>query len=190
MQEERLDNMKNILFLVDRYYPRPSVNGICCENVINKLRERGHNVFVGAYQQTDNIEEKKYSFPIGRLYSQDYHISFFRKLKHYIGWITPFKKLPAVLDKKMAGHIRDAATYIIKEERIDTVVCAFFPMEILVSGTMLKKIFPEITFIAYLLDPFYGGFVPRFIPSKMANNKNKKWQLRVLEQYDMSILMS
>ena len=183
---------KNIMFLVDRYNPYPSANGICCENIIEAFLENHCNVWIGSYKLPNDKLNKHNNcnlFSIGNITEIDNKTSFFVKLFHYCRWIFPFRKYPATLNYKKANAIIKKCRKIIAEESINYVICFHFPVEVLYAGYKLKSFFPKLIFISYIIDPIYGGFVPNHLSVDYCNKKNIRWENLFFERYDLNILM-
>ena len=133
---------KNIMFLVDRYIPYPSANGICCENIVQQFVENGCKVWIGSYKFANDskaIENGCTLFSIGKVKKIENKISLISKIIHYIRWILPLRKFPATLNYRKANIIIKKCKKIIRDYSIDYVVCFHFPVEIIYAGYKLKK---------------------------------------------------
>lgn len=184
--------MQNILILLDYYLQNLSVNGICCEKIANELINRGLNVVIGTFGKGEAQPPEGERAPkVCRTwegYRPTTNMRWPKKLKGYIRWMLP-GEYPASQDKKITKSVVEAAKKIIADNDIDTVICVHIPAETLIAGVLIKKEFPRLKVYAYMLDPLFGGFVPRFLPRWYTNLRNRVWENNILSHYDRAILM-
>lgn len=184
--------MRNVLFLLDYYLPNPSINGVCCENVIKDLIKHGIKVYIGAFRNDSlkniNIIDGQEIFSVWNGVRLTINNSWKVKVQGYIRWMMP-SRYPSVQNKSITNSIVFKAKKVIVEKNIDTLIAVHIPVETLIAGVELKNEFPCLKTYAYMLDPLAGGFVPRFLPKWYTNKRNRIWEKRIFRFYDKVILM-
>lgn len=95
---------KNILFLLGRYLPNPSANGICCKNVIDELINEGHKVTCITYEDYEqeiytNENLKIYRITRGIVHKALYKAEKNNKkyLKKLLNIINKIKMIPFII---------------------------------------------------------------------------------------------
>ena len=72
---------------------------------------------------------------------------------------------------------------------MESVICTFFPVETLIVGNLLKDKFPNVNFVAYMLDSLSGGFLPRLLPSWFTRYKKLIYEKYLFKKFDKIVLM-
>lgn len=180
----------NLLFILDYYLPMASANGICVEKLVNAFAASGDQVSVLAFHQAENAHHQENS----QIYSccreqQDKKTkTWFTPFAYYIKWILP-SKYPVYERKAVTSEIVQAADEIIRNNHIDTVICVHLPIESLLAGIQLKKKYPDVRFVAYVLDSLSGGFLPRHLPACFCRKRRIKWENEIYQSFDRVVLM-
>jgi glycosyltransferase involved in cell wall biosynthesis len=197
---------KKILFLLGSYLPKPSANGICCEPIIQKLIEDGHEVSCIAYAEHDSslidYIDNTHIYRIKRSFS-DRVISWYKS--------NPSKRLPKIFSR-FASIINkfkqilflplypwNSLTYTYKlykltmklqnENKYDAIISVHVPIDTLIVGHLMKKKYPKIKFIPYFLDSLSGGFHLKILPEKWSIQKRLSWEKRLLNNADSIVVM-
>ena len=198
--------MKKILFLLGRYTPNYSANGICCKNVINLLNEKGYKVSCICNAYNENYisfkEGNTNIYPIKQRFYQRMELlsnkiknkkigNFLKKISVFISKIqllvmTPF--WPMVSPLYMNSFYKKALE-LHKKERFDIVISVYTPFESLYAGYKLKKKFPEIKFIPYYLDALAGGWGPSYLSPNIVDKKLMKKEKIISKAADLIISM-
>lgn len=184
--------MKNVLILLDYYKENMSANGVCCENVVYELLDRGYKVFIGCYrtENTLDIEEADgiHILKTSTIINENKHTKV-QKILTYLKWLIPFYKYPLFQDPKRTKEIASRVCFYVEQFQIDTLVCINYPIENLIAGLKVKEYNPKIELIAYMLDPLSAGINPRFLPSVLCIARKRRWETRIFKKYDRIILM-
>lgn len=176
--------MKRVLILLDYYMPKASANGICINKVVSELLAHGLDIFLICYADDGRIKEDDKI----RIYEIKKSKGRQSKCIYYLKWLLPLVGIPQE-NQNDFNEFFDVTKKVIKEEKIDTVICTFLPIESLHVGKEVKKIYPKVRTVAYMLDSFSGGFLPRFLPIKLTLRKKLNWEKDILENYNEIILM-
>lgn len=169
---------KNYLFILGSYYPNPSANGICIENIIKELLDEGNRVYVIC----EDVSHLRMSDPV--LYDhvqitlvQTRKINRIRIhnkkvrglcanlliLLHYFSW--------PVTSKSVIKKFNKAAYEICSNVNISSIICVVNPIESLVAGYYIHNKFPNIKLVYYFLDAFFYGKKPRWMNKNLYNKK-------------------
>lgn len=180
--------MKNILFMLDYYLPNASANGVCAEGLIHEFAKNGVNVSVLSIADKDSFSEsgniKYYTAKKPVLKKKNPRID---DTVFYLRWLLP-SRYPLTERKEFTELFTQNGREIIRRDNIDTVVCIHFPAETLIAAQQLKKEFPNVNFVAYMLDSMSGGHMPRFLPQKITRSKAARWENRLFRICDKIIL--
>ena len=186
--------MNNYLIILDWYLPEASANGICVASIANELIKNGNNVYLLCFGNNKAISNQYIDgvsvFKINAVGEKNslFDCSFLRKLSYYVKWVFPYKS-PHYASKEIVSLLIKAGNEIIKDLSIDIVVSVYLPIESLIAAKRLKYLFPNIFFVAYMLDSLSGGFNPRFISRKYCIEKKIEWENTLLKSFDLIILM-
>lgn len=185
--------MNHILFLLNFYLPNADPNGFCCSHVAEELARQGYHVMVAALRQSDtDVVEMINGVEVLRV-----HQSWPAKKRNravnafltYSKWLWPWFRYPFTTDWKKVSSMTACTEKIIEENHIDTLICVCFPIETLLTAASLKRKFPNLRCYGYLLDSYSAGFCPRILPQSFTRNRKKKWEARLLEPMDGTLLM-
>ena len=179
--------MKNILFIFDYYFPNAMANGICISKLIDDFNKKGLNVSILHFD--DKYDHKIYDYSKN---CKQYIITDDSKnrssINIYLRWMFSRREY-AMLRNRLVDKLFEKASEIIVQDNIDTVICAYYPAEALVAGNLLKDKFPNVNFVAYMLDSLSGGFLPRFLPKFFCRYRKLKWERYLFEKFDKIVLM-
>jgi glycosyltransferase involved in cell wall biosynthesis len=193
--------MAKVLFLLGAYYPEPSANGVCCNELIKFFLLQKHEVLLICNKQKGMtkptiIGEVKV-FPVSDLLYQQYAekkrfaknailkfvYSLLEKLTDYARLLcfSPFYPICSPIRKK---NFLKCAKEVINKEKIDIVIPVCMPADAVFASIQLKKLFPRITLITYLLDPIAGGLNHKLYSKKRAYELALNNERRVVEISD------
>ncbi|MBE6567127.1 MAG: glycosyltransferase family 4 protein [Ruminococcaceae bacterium] len=125
-----------VLFLTDKYLPFPSSNGTCVSKI------------VGSYPQKENVYVLAFSSSDAEIPGTNIHY-------------CRYKRNPSSAFNRIFGHCQDdgavtalfmEACQMIEDQKIDTVVCLYRPVECLLAGLKLKSKYKHLCVIGYFLD--------------------------------------
>lgn len=129
---------EKFLFIVDSYEPTPSSNGVCIDRLwkeSQKIRE-SHLLALTAEKKYEKYEDNLWICHYKRTPA-----SFFNRLFSY------------AQDDNMVVFLRKKVEEFIRKKGINTVVCTYRPIENLICGIQLKRIYGDkIRVIPYYLD--------------------------------------
>lgn len=190
--------MKNILFIVDYYYPKPSPNTICVSKVIEELKIDNKIFCITADKVKANLEvEEINGIEIHRV-KKRLHYVFIEycnmkirnrknifKLVKFIGriviWIKNklYKFVWPIMSYNMINRFVKKSEEIIINKKIDTIVAVSYPFESLKAASIIKRKYPNINCLGYFLDVTSIGDInklgiERSISIKSAINQEKK----------------
>ncbi len=130
--------MSKILIITDKYLPSPTSNGACVEELVGA--DIDDEIFVLAIyaQPNQKVDEKNFCC--------DCQIKQSPKLMR----LFSFCQSPDIVKK-----ITDNAKKIIDANNIDTVICVYRPVESLVAGIKLKRLYKKkIKVVSCFFDNF------------------------------------
>lgn len=161
--------MKNVLFLTDAWEPFPTANVVCLQNVLSCMNHKESNFFVNAFEITSHamistkegasLTTVKTSIARKLFYQADYEKNAQKaKRKRMMARIVSnarrmfylpiYPKTWSFFEQKWYEAVIDD----VKKQKIDTVVSVVAPMEALWVGEKIKKMFPDLKWIIYLID--------------------------------------
>lgn len=196
--------MKRIMVILGAYYPNPSANGICVDRLVSALLADGNEVFCLCNSQY-NVPDKD---DIGNLHIRRTGATAKKKLgelmknssqgllktvysllykaSDIVAIIKPTKYFP-VSSISRANKIFKIAEEIVAENNIDIVVGVNLPTDTLYAAYLVKKKHPNIKFVAYCLDPVYGGTNHKFLSKEENQKRNCKFERSMLEACELFI---
>lgn len=177
----------NILFLLDYYLPNASANGICIDKIVKEYQKNGDNVYLLTFNNCDVREDHGTSNIYYCCKNQQDRVKT-NPFVYYLKWFLPLNE-PTYKRKAVVLDMEYKAKSIILSNRIDLVVCVHLPVETLIVGRRLKEVFPQIRFVAYMLDSLSGGNLPNYLPKEFCKRKKIKWENRLLSLFDKIVLM-
>ena len=160
-----------ILFLTDKYWPKPLANAICAQNIADSFIESGHSVDILAYSEEGIQTPKEHNGvrvftvkPSRQLRLINYARNFpdspdanhcmkkglrLSRIKHaaLLPWF-PLSSISA--PKRMEEKVEE----LYGKYQYDIVVSVFSPFEAAVSGLRFKRKHPECFWALYTLDTF------------------------------------
>lgn len=161
--------MKNVLFLTDAWEPFPTANVACLQNVLSSMDQKKFAFHINAFgitPQDTHITKDGVSLTIIKtslarnlFYQADYERNAQKsKLKRRIAriisnarrlfYLPIYPKTWSFFEQKWYT----AALEEIKEQNIEAIVSVVAPMEALWVGEKIKKAFPDLEWIIYLID--------------------------------------
>lgn len=198
--------MRKFLFLLGSYLPNPSPNGICAQQVINQILNKGDKVTCIAYNDQgfpdhENIGSTNV-YRINRglaarilAWSNSCKDSQVMKyINRLFSWITRAKQIALIplypwVTPFYTFKLFNLATKLHEENRFDAVICVHMPLDTLIVGYLMKSRYPELKYVPYFLDSLSGGFSLRILPRKWAMKRKLRWEKMLLKKADLSISM-
>lgn len=193
-----------ILYILGAYKPKPSANGICSENIINALKNNGHDVTVLA---NDVKYEKNDETGIFRVKPRLF-ISLVELGENYINKMSFIGKLILKIAKIMnklqllfmipfwpsvslstIRRFRNRALKLHEQMHFDMVISVYTPIESLLAGFELKRRDPSIIFIPYFLDSLSGGYGPKLFSEEIIRKRGLKIEKKIFKIADKIVLM-
>lgn len=193
----------NILFLTDKYYPKPLANAICVQEVAKSFIKIGHHVDVLIYEDTGikplnekngiNIFSVKPDLRMRLFYYAKNNsgstkaslaatlASFMSKSKQ----IMRLNKYP-LYSYSFPKRIVQKMKALNVGKKYDLVISAFSPFEAVLAALWFKQEYPKCKWCIYALDPFINRRC-KFIPLKYRSLQY--WLPRFLEKADILIYM-
>lgn len=184
--------MSNILMLCSGYFGNATANGLCVHAMVDDMRCKGHNVgiiSVGSDEITclpfdgDNeisVPYKK-NKPVGK--PKNAIIKAWRVGQVFLhAWNPKYNK-----------SIVQIMTLLAKKEcclnKIDAIVCAYFPLEAVIAGCNVKTKFPKAKLIVYELDSVADGIAVGSKWRKIISHAYKCAMGRIYKKSDRVIIM-
>ncbi|QQP69551.1 hypothetical protein JHE06_07970 [Carnobacterium sp. CS13] len=195
---------KKILLMTDLYYPNPSANGICLHQVACSLLQKGYEVHVLCFQVGKNKKKDVFEginihrvkprlfFRIRDKYEKNTESKKNKILYKAILLIHRIKKImffPLYPLTSPTANYRyyNEAKKICNYNQINNVLGQYNPIEAAVATLMLKKKYPSLRTILYVVDSFTANVQAK------NNVKIKKagwnWEKRFYINLDMIINM-
>jgi len=191
--------MKKILLMTDYYYPYPSANGICINELARGLKKIGYEVHVLSYKrQMDNTLDVHEG-----VYVHHVKPRFFFKLKEFIlrnvkqekqsvalkmlYMLQKIKKImffpwyPMTSPVFMFRYYR-CALKICNEYGINKVVGQYVPFEAVTAAAMIKMKNRKIKSILYVVDTFTNNYNAKKYP--ILEELGWKWEKRLYSKVD------
>lgn len=198
--------MKKVLFLLGMYQPRTSANGICCEQVINKLIESGYEVCCVVNAEYNSPEQESYNgAQIHRIKPRlTYRINEWCEYNRGTKLSTLFSSISWLMNKfknmlsapfwplvspLYTYRFYNKAKKLYEGHTFDAVVSVYTPIDSLIAGHLLKRKFPELKYIPYFLDSLSGGWGPRYFSPKHIIKRGQMWEKRLLQNADTIVAM-
>lgn len=172
--------MSNVLFLTSQYTGAAAANGICTRNIVQALKEKGHQVSVVCYQN-DVQEEDVYMIPAQKAGGNDRLLSKLGKAIR--SYFCP------VMDENIHKLFCETALSLCENKKIDAVVYVYFPLETVMVMEDVKKRFPNITNIVYELDSVGDGIFAASKRNNLAVYNYEKWCIQNYRYADKVVIM-
>lgn len=182
-----------VLFLTDSYLHHPSINGVCCENVVHEGQKRGYSITVladflrnddllreemngvtvlrikpsGLIRLVTRLKQKKgilaallrksltLTHRIGNEMAWRF-MSFF--LRHEIEWYQ--SSAWSGVDFLFIMRLYRTLDRLYQKQHFDYLIVSHYPPDNLAAAAWLKKKYPQICYIPWMLDALAGGNWP------------------------------
>lgn len=196
-----------IIFFTGYYYPKPSANGVCVHQVAKEYVQRGEQVFVICYQQSnekkieiiDGIKVYRICMPLykrGNLYFENHQQSFLGKIAGKYGrFIGCVRKLLHIReypfrDPEIVAQFIKQSEKLIEKYTISTIVAQYTPFEAIKAGEILKRRNPYLKIVYYSVDTLSneGGY--GLLPIFYRKREGLKRENYYFSAYDKLILMN
>lgn len=200
--------IKKILMLTSDYLPLADANGLCVSKVAEELSKQGNNVeIIGYSKSTDDSIVSINGVKLHTVFTPKYK-SFIRNhtnksdinknnysdfiksylLKIYILMHIPFYPLSSFVF--LSRYFRKVKE-LNKKNKYDVIICAYNPIESLLTGALIKRRNPHIKFVLYMLDTLSNkpsSSKPfRFIPENFINRRGRKFENWLYKRADRII---
>lgn len=198
--------MKKILFTIQWYPSVFSANALCDQKIIDilsldqeykitclvycptgkKRKETINNVKVVRFNRSwwwnvkINAKCEKYTFS-----------KFILRLDKLLLRLTQFVTIPIypITEPIAYWKFEREAIKLMNKEHFDIVVSEYHGLDSLHAGSILKKRFPEIRFVAILWDPFTGKDPVKYLPKRFFRERMNLGEQQELEVADKIIVM-
>lgn len=150
--------MHNVLLLTEAYLGKANANGLCAREIANELTRQGSTTYViSCSSEKDtthcddhviSIYKKSESKPT--TYSKARRMFSTIKKRFLYSWTPKY-------DKQLVSEIVEAGKTLLCKYSIDTLVCFYFPLETIIAGSRLKKLYPNLKFVIYEVDSVIDG---------------------------------
>lgn len=205
-KEGRGASLKKILFTIQWYPSVLSANALCDQKIIDILAEdEEYEITCLAYKPTGApAKEEIGNVNVVRFYkgywwnkTTDAKRGTGKHNRLVLALIKPMLRLRQIItipfypstepiaNWKFAHH----ALKLQRKEHFDIVVSEFHGLDSLHAGSVLKKHYPEIKFVAILWDAFTGKEPCKYLPAKYADRKMEKAEKRELSCADKIVAM-
>lgn len=198
--------MPKILFLLGKYFPKSSANGVCCKNIVDECKRQGMEVCCvinGDVTRPNHefIDEVEVFRIKPRLY---YRILDWCEYNPQSRWTNSLKKIAGVINKCQLAVMSTfwplvspmytfrfyrKAKKLLKQKDFDTIIAAYTPIDSAYAGYLLKKKYPQIKFVPYYLDALAGGWGPSVWSKKRIEKHTRSWETKINSLADMVISM-
>lgn len=192
-----------ILFVTDKYYPKPLANAVCVQSVIDCLSERGVEVDVLAFKDSGVDLPKSYhgARVEGIVPSIEFRLSYYgrsgghgalgKAAFHAGSGLSKIKKIIYLpwfpMNSFIFPHrLKNRISRLYEENNYDAVVTAMAPFDGAMAGYLFSKAYPESNWIVYALDTIENMSFP-FLPRNLV--EGRFWFSRFVKQSDLCIVM-
>lgn len=197
---------KKILFIGEINKPIANANGICIEALAENLAV-DNEVTISSYKFSKNASEEiitgvKYVrlkptlFYRIREYAQQGQKNWFRVFLYRSSLM--FNKFKKVM--LLPFYPISSFTFIFRyynflkkihlEENFDTIVSIYFPIDSLIVGYLLKKRFPDIKHIIYLVDTISNGAKVPILSKAWVLERAIKWEHLFMDNADITLIFN
>lgn len=191
--------MKNVLLLNGLFFPSASSNGICANELIKELNKRGIQTYMITDWQCETGQHFLYESTEVFCIKQAYYIRLKQRLinmKGFCKFIYSLLEQVIKYNTKLlsffsyyvpAGRVKayiHTARRLIEDKKIDTIISVNRPPETILAGLKLKKIFPKIYTIAYLLDLLQDVSPKNKLKKKIYDKNVNLLYISLLKKYD------
>lgn len=200
-------SMPKVLFLLGKYYPKSSANGVCCKNIVDECKRQGMGVTCVI---NGDVTRPKHEFIDGvevyrikpRLY---YRIIDWCEYHSENKWVRFLLKFADCLNKVQLGIMsvfwplvspmytyrfyRQGKKLLLQQGDFDVLVAAYTPIDSAYAGYLLKKKFHNIKYVPYYLDALAGGWGPSFWSKIRIEKHTRHWETKINSIADAVISM-
>ncbi len=178
--------MNNILVITGQYWPKPSANGACLDQILKGLFEEGYFSHVVSFTPLEDDYEseycKTYSVPV---FVRTATTRWYRKLQSGVNQLKCFPLQGAGIIEK-AQLICER---LIKEYQITTVLCVQKPASCGYLGVKLKNKNPELRTILYELDSLTDNISNYRSWTKYLRKRNNKLESLIYKNMDLILYL-
>lgn len=198
--------MNNILFILGKYYPKSSANGVCCKNIVDECKRQGFNVTCVVnsdvtrpkHEVIDGVEVYRIK---ARLY---YRILDWCEYNEDSSFVKPLRFVAKVLNKIELAFMSPfwpfvsplytlrfyrQAKKLLSSQQFDVMVAAYTPIDSVLAGYLLKKKFPKVKYVPYYLDALAGGWGPMKWTKIKIEKHTRYWEKKFNSNADMVVSM-
>lgn len=198
--------MPKILFLLGKYFPKSSANGVCCKNIVDECKRQGLDVTCVIngdatrpwHEFIDNVEVYRIK---PRLH---YRILDWCEYNPNSRWVKYLRTFAGVLNKVQLGImspfwplVSPLYTYrfyrqgkkLLRQSSYDIIVAVYTPIDSAYAGYLLKKKFPDVKYVPYYLDALAGGWGPSFWSKNRIEKHTRFWEKKFNSVADVAISM-
>lgn len=164
--------MSKYLFILGSFYPNPSANGVCIQNICDSISKENNDIYILS-ENNKSIEEtiKFKDYNINLIKQRNINrIDNRRKTVTKMNSILHFKTWP-ITSYKVTNNFYRRSVYLIEKFDINNVICVCNPFETIYVGNKLKEKFPEIKLTYYFLDAFFNGRKPSWMTTGTYENR-------------------
>lgn len=195
----------DILLMTDFFYPFPSANGVCMEEIAKEFLFKGYKVHVLCFDLNNKIESEivnniyihkvrpRVFFRLKKFFEQKKEKNFLDKifikliyLSHKLKKIMFFPLYPLTSPIVVYRYYKKALK-IKNQYNIKIVVGEYVPLEAAITSALLKKKFTDIKSILYVVDSFSNCTTAK--KYKIIEFLNWKWEQRLYNNVDKVLNM-
>lgn len=184
-----------ILCLVDRYYPDSSANTICCDNIAEFLKQKGHQVDFLAIKNSPEdkdfdihngsnvIKIETYQHRLLRKYGEKYQakkwIEFPWMFRRFHGVLQklkiPFKPLTTGLVSLDTLNVKDIIKKVVSvEKHYDCLITYSMPFEFMLVSKQLMD--------AKIADKWYAIFLDSYVNNEILSKRKLSFRKKLAEK--------
>lgn len=198
--------MTKILFLLGKYFPKSSANGVCCKNIVDECKRQGMEVTCVInsdvtrpnHEYIDGVEVFRIK---PRLF---YRMIDWCEYNSASKWAKILRPIARMLNKVQLGFmspfwplVSPGYTYrfyrqgkkLLRTGNYDIIVAAYTPIDSARAGYLLKKKFPQVKYVPYYLDALAGGWGPSSWSKKRIERHTRKWEAKINSVADVAVSM-
>ena len=188
--------MKHVLVLTGRFLPQMSANGVCINNIIQRLPKSEFQVTCICYDDTETMQDDTIKIiRVSRVYRTEKKNSpLVNALKKAAITGEKICKIPFLISWPWSDPFYTRRVYRIAKELysltpFDYVIAVHMPISSLIVADKLKKKFPRIKYIPYFLDSLSGGRPISLFSEEWNRKKKLDWEKRLLPNADKIVVM-
>ena len=180
--------MRRIVLLSNRYLNIPSANGICARNLVNTLRNKGHEVFVICYENKTLIDEidQEYIYTIPEP-NQNIHHNTIEKVIRTIQVMSGSTK--PIIDEELTDTYYKSLCTIDGRKKIDAIIAVYFPFESVEAMRRFAIDRKDVKTFIFELDSVGDGVSKKHWLYDIYNWAYEKWLNKVYSQINYIFIM-